>query len=441
MPIGSQVANFDTMATLTGLTHDIFVGRVVNNVRRESKVAQLFTDASPGVDYKLEGQNTVFATDLRFATGAMASSGNLPDHVGLDPIQGRITPVRRYRRIALDNFVEKRASGSGAFDDLSGRIFDILWDSWKSMEIRHSIGASTGIVAKVSSRTSSTVVVLKDGYGHTGCNPLLNLSEGSIIGWYDVSASTAGGAAKIASINYSTNTVTLDSATTWETDGGNNIAADDLIYFATTNKITRDYFELERGLAPNGLGTIVDPGAAATTVFNISQTTYPRWKPFRQASATFDHLEVEEFKLKLGQKRGYDVDSNDVAVTHPGAVAQLARSLMGLQQQAYSGGTLQGGYSGVQVGNTSFVQDGFFYQDVMMLLPKDKLIRANLGGDADFWGEDGSKWSRTTDFDGKEAYVVDYLNYFSTDRGAFGALTGITTPDITETDFDPIPNY
>ncbi|MEX1046036.1 MAG: hypothetical protein WD050_01345, partial [Actinomycetota bacterium] len=58
-------------------------------------------------------------------------------------------------------------------------------------------------------------------------------------------------------------------------------------------------------LAPNGLGTIVDPAADLTTVFNISQSTHGRWKPFREDSVTFDHLELTEHWLKLAAKRGF----------------------------------------------------------------------------------------------------------------------------------------
>ena len=76
---GSQAGNAALMSELTGLTHDIFVGRVVNNVRRESKVSMLFQDAEPG-EYRLEGQNMVFAVDLRYKTGSMATDGNIPDH-------------------------------------------------------------------------------------------------------------------------------------------------------------------------------------------------------------------------------------------------------------------------------------------------------------------------------------------------------------------------
>jgi len=261
---------------------------------------------------------------------------------------------------------------------------------------------------------------------------------------------------KVSSINYSTAAITIDSAQNWETDVGNQIAADDLIYFATSDRTTDDYFELERNLAPNGLGTILDPTAAATTVFNIAEGTYQRWKPYRKASSTFDHLEVTEHWLELGAKRGFDVTSQtDAAVTFPSVAAQLARSLMAFQQQAYTGDMLKGGYniagasgnsegdmphSGLQVAGVPIFSDGFFYHDVFATLCREKLYRVNLGGEADFWGEDGSMWSRIPDYDGKEAYVVDYLNYLCTHRGANSALTGIST-DLTDANFANIPNY
>ncbi len=148
MALGSQVSNVDAIGDVSELMHDIFIGKVVNKVRRESPTSTLFQDAQPG-EYRLEGTAMKFAVDLRFKTGAMATDGKIPDHTSMDAVEGSITPIRRYARLAIDNLVEKRASGPGAYDDLSGRIFDQLWDSWKSMEIRHAIGGSNGLLGKV----------------------------------------------------------------------------------------------------------------------------------------------------------------------------------------------------------------------------------------------------------------------------------------------------
>lgn len=439
MALGSQASTVELMAALTGLTHSIFVGRVVNNVKRSSPTSMLFQDAQPG-EYRLEGQNMVFNVDLRFKTGMIATSGKLPNYQGLDSVQGYITPIRRYARLAIDNLVEKQASGPGAFENLSDRIFDKLWDAWECGEMRHAIGPASGLVGVCESRTSSTVFVIKDAYGNTGTNPLSMLAEGSIIAWWDLTATAAiDGAGKISSINYSTRAITMDSAGTWEP--GDAIAAGDLIYFSTTNTITDGNFESERNLGPNGLGTIVDPAAALTTVHNIAEGTYQRWKPFRQTSVTFDHLELTEHWLQLGSKRGFPVSpATDEVIAFPSAVAQVARSLLGYQQQAYTGDQLKGGYRSVVVSGMNITEDAHFYHNVAMTLCKEKLFRVNLGGDADFWGEDGSMWSRIADYDGKDSYVVDYMQYMSNHRGAHGAITSITT-DVDDSLWDPIPNY
>jgi len=438
--LGSQVANASLISEITGLTHDIFVGQVKNNVRRESPTASLFTDALPSGDYRLEGQNMVFAVYLDHKTGTVFTNGNLPDHTAMDAVQGKITPVRRFARLASDNFVEKRASGPGAFEDLGSQIFDLLWDSWKSSDIRAAIGPASGLLGLCSSRTSSTVFVIKDAFGNTGTNPCSHISAGSILCWYDLTA-TAGidGAGVVSSVAYSTSTITMASATTWEP--GDTLDVGDYIYFATTSNIATDYFVAEKDLAPNGLGTIVDPAAASSTVFNISETTSPRWKPYREASSTFDHLELTEHHQKLAAKRGFAVTpQTDVCVTFPSNLAQLARSLMGFQQQAYTGEKLYGGYGSIVISGMEIVPDHFFYHNVLMTLNKESLFRINLGDDADFWGEDGSMWSRLADFDGKEAYVREYMNFFCNHRGANGALTGITT-DVTDTGWEPVPNY
>lgn len=439
MTVGGQQATVELVAQLTGLTHDIFVGRVQNNVRRSSPTSMTFQNAEPG-EYRLEGSNMKFAVDLRYKTGAMATDGHVPDHVGLDAQQGKINPTRRYARIAIDNLAELQAREPGAFDNLSDRIFDKLWDSWESMEIRHSIGYSSGLLGVVEQRDSETEFIISDAFGVSGTNPISHIAEGSIIAWWDLTSTAAiDGAAKVASIDYQTRQITVDSAATWEP--GDQLDAGDLIYFATTPNITRDRFVAERNLAPNGVGTIVDPGADVTTAFDISEVTYPRWKPVRYGSVTFDHLELTEFWQKLEAKRGFAVSpETDVVITFPSAIAQLARSLMGFQQQAYTGGVLRGGYRAVEVNGIECIGDHFFFRDVAVTLCKDKLYRINLGGDADFWGEDGSMWSRIEDYDGKDAYVVDYIQQFSNDRGAHGALTGITT-EVSDEEWENVPNY
>lgn len=447
--LGSNVGNLELLANLTGLTHDIFVGDVKDVVKRESPTAFCFGDAPAGF-FKWSGQNTQFAVDLDFKTSGRASNGRLPYYTRLDAVAGKTAVIRRYDVIALDNLIELLASGEGSFEDLGRRIQKHLWNSWKNMEIRQSIGDATGLVAKVSSRTNSTTVVLKDGYGNTTTNPVMHLSPNAIIAWYDVSGAAIGGAARVSTITPSTYTVVVDSASTWEPSA--QVAANDLIYFATVPDSTDAQFVSERNLCPNGLGTILDPTAALSTVFNIAETNL-YWKPRRFTSGTFDHQEVTEFKAKLAAARGFDVmPSTDKAITHPSAVAQLARSLMGFQQQMNLGGTLEGGYNtsgmsgadyqpvaALTIGGLPIYADRFFYHNVFAIMCTESLFRATLGGDADFWAGDGSMWQRTAGYDGKDAYVAEYMNYVSNNRIANGCLTGIAV-DVTVEDFTGIPS-
>ncbi|MGE0451082.1 MAG: hypothetical protein AB7Q29_16030 [Vicinamibacterales bacterium] len=435
----SQQANVDAMATLTGLTHDVFKGSVENNVRRRSPASMLYQEAEQG-EYSLEGQNMVFFADFHFSTGAMATSGWVPDYQGMDAVQGKISPTRRYARVALDNLIELQASGEGSAEDITDRIFDQLWDKWESMEIRHSIGYSSALIGVVESRTSSTKFILADGYGNSGTSPITHLSKNSIIAWWDLTATAAiDGAAKVDDIDYETREVTIDDAATWEPS--QQLDVGDLIYFATTPNISRDYFEAERNLAPNGLGTIVDPTGSLTTVHNISETDNGRSKPYRKVSVTHDHIELTEFWRKLGIHRGFPVSpETDCQIAFPSVVDQIARSLMSLQQQAYTGDVLQGGWKGVKVSGMDIIEDPFFYHDVSMTVCKDKLKRVVLGGEPDFFSGDGSMWQRISDYDGKDGFVGHYMQQFSPFRGAHGALTGIET-DLEDDDYLPIPNY
>lgn len=432
MAIGSQAAKAANLTTgIPNLVHDVFINGVVDNVKRESALAMLFQDAQQGTHYRLEGDNMKFGVELDFVGGAMASpNGKLPAHVDLDIAEGSIVPIQRFRRIARDRFVSARASGPGSYEDYADRLLRLLWSSWKLMEIRHATGSSTGYVCKVSSRTSSTVFVAKDGWAHAGTNPLMALSKGHIIAWYDVSAAGIGGAGKISSVNRFTNAVTMDSASTWEPSA--TIAANDYILIATTNDSTADYFDTEKDGAPNGFGIIVDPDAVNTTVFGVAETTYPNWKPFRQASATFDQFEVTSHMRELASQRGIPITNDDVAICQGAVADQLARTLAGFQQQVNQlGGELNGGWTDVVISGVRTRTDPFFYHDVWSLLHTPALYRINLGGDAALYDGDGSEWSRIADFNGEEAFVSEYMQYFSDHRGAHSALTGISTPDVT----------
>lgn len=442
--LGSQSANVQQITDVSGLAHEVFANGIKWQTQANSPTSQLFNRAQRNSEYKLLGEKLVGAVQLSYANGAMATAGKVPDHEFRDAQNWETTPIRRYRRIAQDNFTVARARGEGAFDDLGSQIFDQLWDSWSRMQIRHSIGDSRGYICLVESRTSSTQFVAKDGYGHPGTNPLLHIEPAATtIAWLDASNALAvGGAGRVTAVNYSTRAVTVTSASTWEPSA--QIAADDVIVMATTGDTTKAHFETEFGNAPHGVMGIVDPDANFSTVLNIAEATNPRWKPFRQQSVTFDHFEVAEHWRKL---RAYSTAAvgpgSHVAVCQGAVSAELARTLGPYQQQQQMGREFMGGYTAVRIsipggGTMDFVEDDYFIHDALVTLCTECLYRGDLE-EADFYAEDGSMWSRLADEDKQEAFVREYMQTWTDQRNRHAALTGIALPNTSADDFSPVP--
>lgn len=441
MALDSQVSNLESVSNLGGLVHTIFTSEVKDGVFAESPTAQLFEEAGPG-DYRLDGSQLQGATDLTYSGGAMGTDGNLPDHQYADPANWQITPARCYIRRAVDNFTQARGQqGPGAYEDFLGRVFDQQWEAYRRFVIRTTIGDSDGTVCLFDTRSSSTVFTVKDGYGHTGTSPLMHLEAGMVIAWIDADSSNAvGGAGIISSIDYSADQVTMTSGSNWESNG--TPATNDPIVTATTNDTTADYFASSWTRDPNGLMDIIDPDADATTVFNISQSTYPRWKPFREASSAFDHIELTEHWQKLEAKSTQPVTNQTHAcVASPAVMAELARTLTGFQQQANLGQTFEGGYQAVRIAGMDFIKDTWQLHDVVYTVCREDIFNADLDGQADYFAEDGSQFSRLADYDGREWYVKHYFNRWSDRRNRHGALTGITLSNVTADDFSPTPDY
>jgi len=433
MALGSQASNVDGLTDITGLVHEIFVGRW------ESPTAQMYMNAQEG-DYRYDGESLNGATDLLRPHGAVASDGKLPDAAHTDAANWQTTPIRRYVRRAVDNFVESAAvRGPGSFADLSTRLFDQMWGAFRLMEIRHAIGGSDGILCLCSSRTDADTWVAKDGYNHTGTSPLMLIDEGMVLTHHSTDGGAAEGAAAVDTITYSSNTVNMVSGGNWEQTA--QIAANDIVCAATTTDETADYFISENNLAKNGQADIIDPDGNLTTVFNVAEGTFARWKPYRKASGTFDHIEITEFMQQLAAKSTYSVTPDShTAVVSGGVYAELARSLEGFQQQMQLGKSFEGGYQSVRIANHDIVVDDYQLHDVMSCYCTEDLYTVSLV-EAGYFDEDGSMYDRISDFDGKSWFVRDYCNSFSPVRNRMGALTGISTPNVNPDDYSPTPDY
>ena len=443
MALGSQQTNLGTIAggDFTGIIHEMYRGEVKKACRASSVTSQMFQDAGPG-DYSVVGEKLVFPVDLKFPTGAQYTSGYLPDHMYQDAVEGFVTPVRAYRRGAIDNFEQRRGvKGPASFEDLLTRLFDQVFESFKRLQIKSAIGGSSGILCVVSAKTTNAIIVMKNGYNHVGTTPLMHIAEGQVLAWLDANNSyVVGGSGTVLSIAYATDTVTF-GASIENGSGTPTIAAGDVFVEATTVLYSTDYFDTSYNVSINGLMDIVDPDNTLTTIHGISESTYARWRPWRQASSTFDHLELTEHWAALrAQSTDMVTPATHTCVTSGAVEAELARTMEGFQQQQNLGKTFEGGYQAVRVSGMDIVADPWMLHDVLYTLCTEELYNVPLGdAGPDYFEEDGSMFSRIADFDGKEWYVYDYGQCFTALRNRHAALTGIAISNVTAANFSPVP--
>jgi len=437
MAYGSQQANLDAVANIQGLVHEIFVGEVLPGVRFESVTAQMYQNAPEG-SYRYDGESLNGATDLLRPSGALATSGQLPDHMHADAANWQTTPAQMYVRRAVNNFVAAKAQlGPGSYADLGQRLLDQMWGAFRLMKIRHAIGGADGILCLCAARSSTTVWTAKSGFNHTNMDPFIMLDEEMVLTHHSTDGGVAEGAGIVQSLAESAGTFTVTMAANWEQTAA--IAANDIVCAATTDDSTADYFVSENNLAANGQAQVIDPDAALTTVFGVAEGTFPRWTPIRIASGTFDHIEVTEFLRILAAKSTFPVTSSSHTLVCGGATySTLARTLVGFQQQMGLGKTFEGGYQAIRIADYEIAVDDYQLHDVLSAYCTEDLYTVSLV-EAGYFDEDGSMYQRIADFDGKEWYVRDYGNSFSPARNRMGCITGITHTVTDDYQFSPSP--
>lgn len=438
----SQQPLLDNATSLANLIHENYISGVLPFLDIQDAALALFEQAGPG-EFSMVGEKLVFSADYTRRHSAMGTpNGELPDHAYADPLRLEFTPTRIYVRRAIDNFWQARATGEGAFEDLLSRIMSQMWDDFAHAQIRHVHGSSSGVIAKIATRTSATVVTIDDGYGLTGVDPSMFLEPGDRIAWLDASNSFAvGGVGVIASIAEASNVYTLTLAASWENGAGTPQTADgDVIVRVTTTNQSANYFTTEYGAVPLGFVDMLDPAGSVTAYGGLTVSSYDRLKPVNLASATFNEVEVMKFVKRIEAKSQTRVNSSThTMLCNPAVTMELARTLLPYSQiQREKGQTLPGGWETVQIANFDFVEDTYAPWNLLYALCREDMRTVPLDGAEQIWSGDGSEFSRIADFDGKEWYARRYVQRLLSRRNRCGVLTGIsTTDDMNE--FTPSP--
>jgi len=434
----SQQPFLEDIAGISELVHENFINGVYPWLEFMGPVLSLFQLAGPG-EFNLLGEKIIFAGDVTYAGGAMATSGFLPDSEYIDPVNFETTPTRMYVRRAVDNFIVARAAGpDGTFEDFLGRLMEQMWDAFERTQNRHVHGSSDGTICLVASRIDNVTITVDSGLGHLGTSPLMFLEPGMRLAWHDASDSFAvGGAAIILSIDYANDEITF---TTPFDDGGTVPVDGDPIVFATTSSDTATYFETERGKAALGLLDLIDPDENNSSYLGVSESTNPRVKPVRTASVNYDEVEIMEHWKEIESKSTAPVGPMTHTCTcQPGTVIELAKTLLPYTQIQTKGKELPGGWTTINIAGQDMLEDPWHIHDVLYTLCMEDMRVIDLDGDAQISTDDGREWQRLADFDGREIFARHYVQRILKRRNRCGALTGITNPNASR--YDPEPDY
>lgn len=430
----SQIAHLQSTIP-TGGSHELFAPGIRDVINHASPVAGLFQNVG-SKGYQIVGKKLVVATQLLYSGGFLGTNGYYPDSEYADPDQMEFTPSQLYLRRAISNFIAARASGAGAFEDHMTLVEKQAWNAIKRNTTRHIHGDSNATVCTVSSRTSGTIFVLQDGYGHDGTNPGMFIEPGMKMKLLDASNSFASlGVAKVSGYVPSTKTITFTSTI----DAGALGAAGDPFVFVTTTD-SGDRQVGERGYAPLGLRNILDPDGNGSTYGNITESSRPRIKPVRRASVDFDEAEIMDFWGEIEGASGMTVSPETHVHSCQRAVYnEYARTLLPYTQITQKGRDLEGGWETVRAGGQDFLVDSFHTHDELMTHCLDHYAVLDLEGEAHVDTSGGAEWQQIDDYDGREKLWKHYVQRLALQRNASGTLKEIAVQSGAADKFAAIP--
>jgi hypothetical protein len=429
----AQVGNIDrTQANIGTFVHENFADGIAPWLAHISPKAGLYNKIGPK-GYRLTGKKLVVAARNSYRGGFMATDGYIPEPQHVDPVNLEFTPARVYISGAADNFLLAVAQKPDAFEDFGGFLMEEMWDAAERGTTRHINGGSAATVCKVTSRTSSTVVVVEDGYGFDGASPTMFLEPGMWLASLDVTAANAVlDAAIISSIDHNTSTSTATITFASSIEGSGTIAAGDLLVMCSTPNDADTHFVTERSRAPLGELDIFDPADSATTYGGLTESTTSRILPVRRASTNFGFVEIMEFLAEISAKSNSAVSAQSHVLTmQEGLKIELAKELIPFQQQAQLGRELQGGWRAVKIGEFDILSDPFHVPSVVYAQCPEDMAVVDVSGDLSMQSFDGSEYQRMADYDGRQWYAAAYLNRFALRRNRLGALTGVSNPNAS----------
>ena len=404
-----------TLTELTDLAKDYFTNVWANQTNPETALKAQFARLE---NANFTGKKWIFGIKS-FIGGATANAGankTLPaaDEGSYD--QGEMNVVRTYTRMALDGLaieVTKRQQGSyrpALAETMSDRL------QAHDLEVNRQLFClGNGALTKVLTDSGTDQVLEKD-YGVTnGGAGARHVYKGDFLEFYDTIGGSAATGATVTSVNYGTNTITMDVDP--------QSTAGDFVVRATSD--TDNSIALEA----SGLLASVE----ATNTFETIPIT-ANWKSVVLANsgtlrAVSDSLVMQMIETIRARSRQVP----NLIVTTPGVVLKYSELFLPLRRLDGQDVQLKGGYKPIAAvihagGAIPVIGDIDCPSSRMFFLNTSAFRMADVIGTE--WADmDGATFDRVTDKDAIEGYIRKYWNLATIQRNANGVIEDLE--DIT----------
>lgn len=404
-----------TLTELTDLAKDYFTNVWANQTNPETALKAQFASLE-GANFT--GKKWIFGIKS-FIGGASSNAGankTLPPADEGQYDQGDVNVVRTYTRMALDGLaieVTKRQQGS-----FRPALAETMSDRLQAHDLevnRQMFCAADGKLADVLTDSATDQVLELDYSVANGGAGARHLYTGDKVAFYDTTGATLRNRRTVTAVNYSTNTITVDSDPV--TTAGD---------FVTRS--TDDDDNLTAGEA-NGLLASIE----ASNTFESVPTTANWTSKVLANGGTLRDISDQLVMQMIEAIRSRSRQTPNLIVTSPGVVLKYSELFLPLRRLDGQDVQLLGGYKPIAAvihagGAIPVLGDVDCPASRMFFVNTSAFRMADVVGTE--WADmDGATFDRVVDKDAIEGYIRKYWNLITIQRNANGVIEDLN--DIT----------
>ncbi len=371
----------------------------------------------------------------RPAGGTWSAAGFFPPDTTAQEKQATTGVARGYVTRQIDGLLSVgTASKDVAFDTILKKTYREIKSASRLLMQGALHGAGQGVLAAITTASSSTSIIVQSPYGVSGAGQgTLLLAIGDYIAVRDSTGVTLRGKSNISNITSTSSTSASGTLTLTTAIAG--MVATDIIVKAT---VSDDAYTATAGTGvPNGLINITNRGGSYGTLHGLPASTYPIWNTVQMVAGTdtptLSPTEDDIWQLirRCANWSGVDpmLNPNEfLLMMGPGMLQKVSQSFVGQRRFTSEeiSKRIKGGYTAVEVCGLACFEDYYVPAGTIYLIHIPSLAWV----DAKDWSfvefEGSGQWRWIQGRDAFETTFGSYINLVTLVRNPHGSITGYT---------------